>query len=195
MLVTVFGRRWILTEDSRIRLRLRVALKLMALTGLLLFGLLILRALFSPVGGDVRLPLEVDLLGIEPGEYQKLTWNGRRILILHRDAAMLAALPEADALYDPNSRFDRRPRGFTEGHRGRVPEWLVVYAESTDLGCDLDVVPPPAAPEDWTGGLRDRCRGGRYDFAGRVYKGQPAMRNLEIPPYRLETDRIVLGAD
>lgn len=183
-----------MTHDNLFRLRLRVTLKLMALAAVLLFLLVVLRALFSPLGGDIRLPLEVDLQLIEPGEDQRLTWGGRRILVLHRDAAMLAALPDADALYDPNSRFDRRPRGITEPHRGRVPEWLVVYAESTDLGCDLDVVRPPTA-DGWEGGLRDRCRGGRYDFAGRVYKGQPAMRNLEIPPYRLEGTRLILGAD
>lgn len=183
-----------LQDSLLLRLRLRVALKLMALAALLLFVLVILSALFSPPGGDVRLPLEVDLRGIEPGEHQRLTWNGRRILILHRDASMLAALPDADALYDPNSRFDRRPRGMTEPHRGWVAEWLVVYAESTDLGCDLDIV-EAAAADGWEGGLRDRCRGGRYDFAGRVYKGQPAMRNLEIPPYRLEGNRLILGVD
>jgi len=183
-----------LPQDSLLRLRLRVTLKLMALAALLLFLLVILRALFSPPGGDVRLPLEVDLRAIEPGEHQRLSWNGRRVLVLHRDAAMLDALPDAEELYDPNSRFDRRPRGMTAPHRGWVPQWLVVYAESTDLGCDLDIVPPPAS-DGWVGGLRDRCRGGRYDFAGRVYKGQPGMRNLEIPSYRLEGDRLILGVD
>ena len=181
-------------EDSRLRLRLRVMLKLMVFGALLLFLLVILRALFSPPGGDVRLPVEVDLRAIEPGEHQRLMWNGRRVLILHRDTAMLDAMPDAGELYDPTSRFDRRPRGMTAPHRGWVPQWLVVYAESTDLGCDLDIVPPRES-DVWVGGLRDRCRGGRYDFAGRVYKGQPAMRNLEIPSYRLEGNRLILGVD
>jgi ubiquinol-cytochrome c reductase iron-sulfur subunit len=183
-----------LTQDSLLRLRLRVTLKLMAAAALLIFAMVLLRAWFSPPGGDVRLPLEVDLRGIGPGEHQRLTWSGRRVLVLHRDATMLGALPEGDALYDPNSRFDRRPRGMTAAHRGWVPEWLVIYAESTDLGCDLDIVPPHLS-DGWEGGLRDRCRGGRYDFAGRVYKGQPAMRNLEIPPYRLDDRRLILGVD
>jgi ubiquinol-cytochrome c reductase iron-sulfur subunit len=183
-----------LSRDNLLRLRLRVTLKLMAFAALLLFLMVILRALFSPPGGDVRLPLEVDLRGIEPGEHERLIWSGRRVLVLHRDATMLGALPDDDALYDPNSRFDRRPRRITTSHRGWVPEWLVVYAESTDLGCDLEIVPPRLS-EGWEGGLRDRCRGGRYDFAGRVYKGQPAMRNLEIPPYRLEGRRLILGVD
>lgn len=183
-----------MTQDSLLRLRLRVTLKLMGLTALVLFLLVLLRGLFSPPGGDVRLPLEVDLQDIGPGEHERVVWNGRRVLILHRDAPMLEALPEGEALYDPSSRFDRRPRGMTAGHRGWVPQWLVVYAESTDLGCDLDIVPPDAS-EDWEGGLRDRCRGGRYDFAGRVYRNQPAMRNLEIPPYRLEESRVILGVE
>lgn len=184
-----------MSQDSLLRLRLRVALKLMGLAALLIFLFVMLRALFSPPGGDVRLPLEIDLLGIEPGQHERVNWNGRRVLILHRDATMLDALPEDAALYDPTSRFDRRPRGMTAPHRGWAPNWLVVYAESTDLGCDLEIVTPRAAEEGWAGGLRDRCRGGRYDFAGRVYRNQPAMRNLEIPPHRLEDTRLILGVD
>lgn len=183
-----------MTQDSLLRLRLRVALKLMAFAALLLFLFAMLRALFSPPGGDVRLPLEIDLRGIEPGQHERVNWNGRRVLILHREASMLEALPEDAALYDPTSRFDRRPRGMTAPHRGWVPQWLVVYAESTDLGCDLEIVPPDAS-DGWEGGLRDRCRDGRYDFAGRVYRNQPAMRNLEIPPHRLEDTRLTLGVE
>ncbi|TVP81879.1 ubiquinol-cytochrome C reductase, iron-sulfur subunit [Thioalkalivibrio sp.] len=180
-------------RDTPLRLRLRVTLKLMGLFALVFFVGLLISGLFSRPGGDIQLPLEVDLRSIDAGEAQRLSWNGRRVLVLHRDRAMFEALAQDEALYDPASRFDRRPRSISASHRGWVPEWLVVYAESTDLGCDLEIV-LPGAEGDWEGGFRDRCRQGRYDFAGRVYKGQPAMRNLEIPPHRIDGMRLILGA-
>jgi ubiquinol-cytochrome c reductase iron-sulfur subunit len=179
-------------RNTAARLRLRVTLKLMGLFALVFFVVLLISGLFSRPGGNIQLPLEVDLRGIDAGEELRLSWNGRRVLVLHRDRGMFEALAEDEALYDPASRFDRRPRGLSAPHRGWVPEWLVVYAESTDLGCDLEIV-PPGAEGDWEGGFRDRCRQGRYDFAGRVYKGQPAMRNLEVPPHRIDGMRLILG--
>ncbi len=184
-----------MVRDTPLRLRLRVALKMMGLFGLMVFVFLLLSSLLSRPGGNVPLPLEVSLLELGPGEDLRVSWNGRRVLVLHRDAAMLDSLAEDAELYDPGSRFGRRPSGVSAPHRGMVPEWLVVYAESTDLGCDLELVSPGQADTSWRGGFRDRCRGGRYDFAGRVYKGQPAMRNLEIPPYRIDGSQLILGAE
>jgi ubiquinol-cytochrome c reductase iron-sulfur subunit len=178
-------------DRQRVRLRLRVALKLMALGGLLAFIGMLLSALFSPPGGRGALPLEVALEAIPPGGLERLNWNGRRVLVLHRDAAMLAALEAPERLYDPDSRFHHRP-GTSRAHRGLEPRWLVVYGEGTDLGCELDLVLPGAEP-DWAGGFRDRCRGLRYDFAGRVHDGQAARRNLEIPPHRIDSYRLLLG--
>jgi ubiquinol-cytochrome c reductase iron-sulfur subunit len=183
-----------MNTDNSSRLRLRVILKLMGLLATALFAFPLVSGLFSRPGGNIQLPLEVDLQDIGAGQERRLSWNGRRVLVLHRDQAMLDALPEDAVLYDPASRLDRRPRGLSARHRGWTAQWLVVYAESTDLGCDLAVV-PPGAEGQWKGGFRDRCRQGRYDFAGRVYKGQPAMRNLEIPPHRIDGTRLILGAD
>jgi len=182
-----------MSSEPGLRLHLRVALKLMAALALVIFVFLLISGLFSGPG-NIRLALEVDLSAIAAGEAQRVRWNDRRVLVLHRDAAMLAALAEDEDLYDPASRFDRRPRGLSATHRGWVPQWLVVYAASTDLGCDLDVV-PPGAEADWDGGFRDHCRGGRYDFAGRVYRDQSAMRNLEIPPHRIDGERLILTDD
>lgn len=183
-----------MNSDNLRRLRLRVTLKLMILAAVTVFAFLLLAALFSRPGGNIVLPLEIDLTNIAAGASERVQWNGRRVLIVHRDRSMLTSLAGADELYDPASRFDRKPRGWSVEHRGYVPEWLVVYAESTDLGCDLDLVPPDEA-RNWAGGLVDRCRAGRYDFAGRVYRGQSAMRNLEVPQYRLEGSRLTLGVE
>ena len=40
------------------------------------------------------------------------------------------------------------------------------------------------------------CHGSRFDLSGRVYKNVPAPSNLEVPPYRFESDAvIVIGED
>ena len=173
------------------RLRLRVALKLLALMGIAAFIGLLLSGLFSRPGEYIALPLQVDLLTIDAGTALALSWNGRRVLVLRRDAQMLASLPEPSALYDPDSRFDRLPPGMDPNHRSFEPEWFVVYAESTDLGCPVDLVSVDSA-QTWPGGFQDRCRQGRYDFAGRVFRAQPAARNLEIPKYRIEGQTLTL---
>ncbi|MCA1791260.1 MAG: ubiquinol-cytochrome C reductase, iron-sulfur subunit, partial [Thioalkalivibrio sp.] len=72
-------------QDTPRRLRLRVTLKLMGLFALAFFVVLLISGLFSRPGGNIQLPLEVDLRGIEAGEHLRLFWNGRRVLVLHRD--------------------------------------------------------------------------------------------------------------
>ncbi|WP_369772922.1 ubiquinol-cytochrome C reductase, iron-sulfur subunit [Thioalkalivibrio sp. ALJ16] len=146
--------------------------------------------------GDTRgETLRVDLGAIEPGAAKRLTWRNRQILVVHRDAAWQAALAPDAELADPRARRGQQPDGLDLPLRSYRPEWLVVIGESTDLGCELDLVHPHEA-EDWSGGFVDRCRGGRYDGAGRVYAGQDARRNLPIPEYRFSaTDQLILGGN
>lgn len=178
--------------SERYRLRLRVGLKLMGLFAIAGFMLILLSALFSRSGEHIQLPLEVDLRDIAPGEWREIRWDGRRVAILHRDASMLASLDtSADSVYDPQSRWDRLPCGLPAGpQRSWTDQWLVVYAESTDLGCPLEHQPTPMP-----GGFVDQCRGGRYDYAGRVYRQQAAMRNLQIPVHSITPDgqSLILG--
>lgn len=182
-----------LPEDTPARLRMRVTLKLMALGALVAFaGVLLSYGLSRPGDSGVE-TLSVELDAIAPGTLKRLHWEGRQVLVVHRDAALQAALADDDDLVDPQARRGQQPAGLELPLRSFDPRWLVVIGESTDLGCELDLVPPDAA-EGWSGGFVDRCRGGRYDAAGRVYADQDARRNLPIPPYRLTDDRVILGA-
>jgi len=177
------------------RLYYRVILKLMALVLVLFVVQAMVRAFFSNPETDIRLALGVDLETLVPGEMRRLDWAGRELLILRRNEAMEAAdAAHEDRLYDPASRLSNQPRDARNPGRTLVPGYFIAYAQGTDLSCPLDLVTPEAAAEaGWGGGFTDRCRGSRYDFAGRVYDGQPARRNLEVPAYRVDGDRIVLG--
>jgi ubiquinol-cytochrome c reductase iron-sulfur subunit len=180
-------------SDAR-RLYLRVTLKFMG-AGLLLFVLYVMvSGLFGDPGGDSVLPMHIDLAGLPAGSLHRLEWRGRELMVLRRSPAMDAAdAAHEHLLYDPASRWSVQPRDARNPGRTLVPGYFIAYAHGTDLSCPLDLVSPDeAAVEGWGGGFVDRCRGSRYDFAGRVHDGQPARRNLEVPAYRIDGTRIVL---
>ena len=46
------------------------------------------------------------------------------------------------------------------------------------------------------GGLYSPGHGSKFDLAGRVYKGVPAPKTLEVPPYQFLSDStILIGED
>ncbi|SEP58568.1 ubiquinol-cytochrome c reductase iron-sulfur subunit [Ectothiorhodospira magna] len=185
------------TEASDVRVYYRVALKLLALLGILALAYTMIAGFFSEPQTRHVLTQSVDISSLAPGEMLEVTWSGRPVVILRRSEAMMAAdAAFVESLYDPGSRFSRQPRDYRNPHRSATADLFVAFAVGTDLGCRLDLVPPEiAAEQGWGGGFIDRCRQGRYDFAGRVYNGQDARRNLEVPDYRLHPDgRVILEA-
>jgi len=64
----------------------------------------------------------------------------------------------------------------------------VVVALGTSIGCPVH----PVYENERVTGFIDRCRGWRYDAAGRVYQGQEALRNLTVPPYWIDGDGLIL---
>ncbi|MCG5510711.1 hypothetical protein [Ectothiorhodospira lacustris] len=184
------------TEESDARVYYRVALKLMALLGILALVYAMISGFLSEPRTSHVLTKSVDITALAPGEMLEVEWSGRPVLVLRRSEAMAAAdAAFVERLYDPGSRFSRQPRAYRNDHRSAAPDVFVAFAIGTDLGCRLDLVVPEIATEQgWGGGIVDRCRGGRYDFAGRVHDGQAARRNLEVPDYRLHPDgRVILG--
>ncbi|WP_018880310.1 MULTISPECIES: hypothetical protein [unclassified Thioalkalivibrio] len=181
-------------NDSLTRVRIRALMKLMVLGAALLLVGVMLRYAFSgsvDTRGDT---LRVDLAEIAPGEAGRFVHGNRHVLVVHRDAAWQGALASDEELVDPAARRGQQPDGLDLPLRSFRPEWLVVIGEGTDLGCELDLVHPDEA-DGWSGGFVDRCRGGRYDGAGRVYADQNARRNLPIPDYRFAgEDRLILGS-
>ena len=90
----------------------------------------------------------------------------------------------------------------TDAVRAPKPEWLVMLAVCTHLGCvpigegdafyQLQILNLFIAGE--FGGWFCPCHGSHYDISGRIRKG-PAPLNLEIPPYEFtENDsKLVIG--
>ncbi len=143
-------------------------------------------------------PVEVDLSKIEPGEMVREEWRGKPIWIVNRTKKMLQTLKDVEPqLRDPNSDQPQQPEYAHNEYRSIKPEFLVLVGICTHLGCS-PTYRPDIAPEDlgakWEGGFFCACHGSRFDLAGRVYRGVPAPKNLEVPPYRYAADdKIVIG--
>ncbi len=143
-------------------------------------------------------PVEVDLSRIEPGEMVREEWRGKPIWIVNRTKKMLQTLKDVEPkLRDPNSDQPQQPQYAHNEYRSIKPEFLVLVGICTHLGCS-PTFRPDIAPEDlgpnWEGGFFCACHGSRFDLAGRVYRGVPAPKNLEVPPYRYAADdKIVIG--
>lgn len=145
-------------------------------------------------------PVEVDVAAIAPGALTTVEWRGKPIWILHRTADMLAQLPRiGQRLADPLSREAQQPPYASNPVRALRPQFMVMTAVCTHLGCVPVFRPEPGAPDlgaDWPGGFYCPCHGSRFDLAGRVFKNVPAPRNLEVPPHQYLSDvRLLVGVD
>lgn len=182
-----------ISESSR-RLVLRVATKVLGAIALLAFVYVLLSSALRGNSQPASEQFTVDLANLAPGKVLSLQWNGRAVLVLHRDEAMIEALgASASGLADPDSERSGQPEEARNRFRSLRPEYLVVIGHGTDLGCPVQWAGPEAAgaPEPWHGGFRDRCRGSWYDLAGRVYADQPATDNLPVPEHHFSSDALL----
>lgn len=123
---------------------------------------------------------EVDISALGPGQMITVPWQGKPVFILHRNAEQIEAARKDDAESLPHPEKD--------ADRVKNPEWLVVLAVCTHLGC----VPQPVGTGDF-GGFLCPCHGSHYDTSGRIRKG-PAPLNLPVPFYAFKDDKtLVIG--
>ena len=124
-------------------------------------------------------PIEVDLAPVAEGQVIKVFWRGNPFFVSHRSKKEIdeARQVEVASLPDPQSDQDRVQK----------PQWLIVSAVCTHLGCI------PLAHEGDYGGFRCPCHGSQYDTSGRIRQG-PAPANLPVPPYHFVSDtKIQIG--
>ena len=152
------------------------------------------RAAGAPVRIDISRLADGEMLGPIPA------WRGRPIFVVKRSQDALAALNEDPArLADPESQDPEQPNYAQNEYRSRTPEVLVLVGLCPHLVCSptphVELRPQPF-DSDWRGGFFCPCHGSRFDLAGRVYSGSPASRNMQVPPYSLEDDNVlVIGID
>lgn len=121
---------------------------------------------------------DFDLSGIQKGSSLTVKWRGKPVFIRRRTEEEIFEAQSVD--------LSKLPDPQTDDSRIKVPEWLIVVGICTHLGC----VPIPNAGDYH--GWYCPCHGSHYDTSGRIRKG-PAPHNLEIPPYTLSGDHLMIG--
>lgn len=151
--------------DPELRLRLRVAIKLLLGLAFAACAVVALGFVFGGAPTDAGPTRRVALADIAPGEVRTVGYDNRPVIILHRDPATREAL-SGDA--DP------------------PPAWLVVYARGTGQGC-------PVVWQAERRQFRESCSDLRYDAAGRAL--QEGYAPLEQPPHRIDDGTLILGRE
>jgi len=139
-------------------------------------------------------PVLVDVTQLEFGSRLVVEWRGKPIWIVRRSQQTLDSISSLNnVLNDPNSLEPQQPSYAQNTYRSIKPEYFVVEAICTHLGCVPTYNPGLGEIDpDWKGGFFCPCHGSKFDMAGRVYKGVPAPTNLVIPPYRYVSDTVIL---
>lgn len=124
---------------------------------------------------------DVDLSGIQPGQAIKVMWRGKPVFVRHRTSQEIeqARAVDVGALPDPQA----------DDERVQEPEWLIVLANCTHLGC-VPLGASATEPRGDFGGWFCPCHGSHFDTAGRIRRG-PAPINLIVPPYEFVSDSVV----
>ena len=140
-------------------------------------------------------PVTADISKLEPGQQMVVEWRGKPVWVVRRTKEALADLAKVEGdLRDPKSDESVQPENAKNQWRSIKPEYLVLTGICTHLGCS-PLYRPEIAPADlgpsWRGGFFCPCHGSRYDLAGRVYSGVPAPLNLEVPPYKFDSDTVI----
>ncbi len=146
-------------------------------------------------------PVRANIGKMDPGQMITVEWRGKPVYIVRRTQETIDNLDKVDDLVsDPNSEDPQQPEYASNKARSIKDEYLVLIGLCTHLGCAPLFRPEVGASDlggdEWQGGFFCPCHGSKFDMAGRVYKGVPAPTNLEVPPYRYETDTLlVVGED
>lgn len=111
--------------------------------------------------------VSVDISGIDEGAVSTIQWRGKPIFVLRKSADM----PKNDM------------RDIVVGEK----RFVVVIGLCTHLGCIPSWV--PASKQ-----FKCACHGGEFDASGINTFGPPP-RPLDIPPFKLNGESIVLGEE
>jgi hypothetical protein len=144
-----------MTDSSR-RLVLRVTLKLLALSALLITAYALLNSRGNSEEEDATIPpLQLELQTLQPAQPQRIEWPGGPLQLLRM------AEREPVRLF-----FDRG------GNLGCPLSWQPPGT-------------PLAPQQPWPGGFRDQCSSTWYRYDGQVLAGQTTTEDLNSPPYRV----------
>ncbi|BDQ27001.1 Ubiquinol-cytochrome C reductase iron-sulfur subunit [Helicobacter heilmannii] len=133
-----------------------------------LAGLVAMKRTWDPLPSVVSAGFTtVDVSGMKDGEFSSVEWRGKPVYIIRK----IPSMP-----FDTKRDFKANNGVFTVGvqictHLGCIPNF-----ESVDKG------------------FLCPCHGGRFTVDGVNIPGTPPPRPFEIPPFKLEGNKITFGA-
>lgn len=140
-------------------------------------------------------PVKIDISKLNPGEMMSPipAWRGKPVFVLYRDAQAIEALEDSTLdLADPDSENPEMQPDFAKNAtRSSRPEIGIYLGICTHLGCSPKLVETDNF-DAGQGGFFCPCHGSKFDLAGRVGAGYPAPDNLEVPPYRFESENVII---
>jgi len=143
--------------------------------------------------------VEYDISKVEPGQLVTVEYRGAPHWIIRRSPEQVAQLAKNDALLaDPMSEKSSQPAFAKNANRSASPEVFVVKGVCTHLGCSPTFrkeIGPADLGSDWPGGFFCPCHQSKFDMAGRVFKGMPAPKNLDVTPYKIVGNTLTIDAD
>ncbi|NWF37206.1 ubiquinol-cytochrome c reductase iron-sulfur subunit [Mariprofundus sp. KV] len=149
---------------------------------------------------------EFDVSTVEAGQLVTIQWQGKPVFVVHRTPELLKQVDgHDDKLKDANSEAiaevqqEWMDTPEKRKYRAIKPEYLIVVASCTHLGC-IPLFKPSegrkewgdSVPDDWAGGWHCPCHGSYYDISARVLNGSPAPHNLHVMPYQYKSDTTVV---
>lgn len=145
-------------------------------------------------------PVKADVSKLEAGQMISVQWRGQPVFIVNRSSNQVEVLDSLkDKLKDPESESSIQPGYINNIFRAQKENMLVVIGICTHLGCVPKYYPelvPQQFDSQWKGGFFCPCHSSRFDISGRVFKGSPASRNLDIPPHQyIDAHTIEIGID
>ena len=145
-------------------------------------------------------PVDVDISKLESGQLVRVLWRKKPVWVFKRDESALDALNSEDLiskLADPNgtgNSKNQQPKYVSSNYRSieNKEAIAVIVGVCTHLGCSPKYVETDNFENTGQGGFFCPCHGSKFDLAGRVVSGVPAPYNLEVPPYRFESDTVIV---
>ena len=160
--------------------------------GLIAVSLPFIRSL-EPASDKEHPVIDIDITKLKDGQMFAVELYGKLIYVIKRSEELINNLESINTkLLDPESNNSNQPEHSKNPLRSLRPDIFVAYASCTHLGCSVSHN-PPGENADYgesfkMGNWYCPCHGSIYDLAGRVYKGVPAPRNLDIPEYEYYND-------
>ena len=175
--------------DTARRQFLQKALISLGSLGLFVSMVPFVRTWLPPKQTKLHAPLlRVDVSNMQYGDLMTVMWQDVPVWVMRRSKDMLDALKRTNpVLLDASSQQSMQPKTSQNQYRSLHAEFFVAIAKCTHLGC----IPMLRQKE-----FVCPCHGSRFDLAGRVNRGAPAPRNLDVPDYHFSDDgkTLVIGS-